>query len=102
MAHNRSVRQRVTDGLKAFREEFLTTQNAANEFEEWSNYDARKLRYTILWAFYQNTAYRNIHKWSQSYRTEYALYKFHGYRPCPSQTPGKFRPERMPVPHYYR
>lgn len=44
--------------------------------ENFTDYDARRMRYQILWAFYENTAYRNIHTWATRYRADYALYEY--------------------------
>ena len=41
---------------------------------DWSDYDNRVNRYALLWAMYENTAYDNIHRWAQSYKTNYGLY----------------------------
>lgn len=58
----------------AFREAYVTADViAAEDFEDFAG---RKLRYEILWALYENTAYRNIHKWAPAYRTVYGLYKY--------------------------
>lgn len=43
---------------------------------DFSNFQARRLRYSILWAFYENTAYRDLHTWAQGYRNRYGLYKY--------------------------
>lgn len=47
--------------------------NNAATFESW---DARQTRYAILWAMFENTAYRRIHKWSTGLKREYGLYKY--------------------------
>jgi len=67
---------RVGAGFKAFQEAIMTTKDAADPFDDYTDYDARRLRYAILWSFYQNTAYRNINTWSTTYRTDYSLYKY--------------------------
>ena len=79
----RSFRQRVTASYKAFREEFMTTDKPLDPLSEFVSWDARRTRYAILWAFYQNNAYRDIHAWSTLYRTKYGLYKYvrHIYNP---------------------
>ena len=43
------------------------------EFDTWAS---RRLRYTINWAYYENTAYSKIHKWATGYKTQYGLYKY--------------------------
>lgn len=67
---------RIRAGLQAFQEKFMITQDAADPFDDYTSWEARRLRYAILWAFYQNTIYRNINSWATAYRTEYALYKY--------------------------
>lgn len=61
-------------GVTAFREAFLSANLADPEnFTEW---DARRLRYSLYWAMYENTAYRNIHSWAVTYRQQQALYRW--------------------------
>ncbi len=67
---------RIRAGLQAFQEKFMITQDAADPFDDFASWEARRLRYAILWAFYQNTIYRNINTWATAYRTEYSLYKY--------------------------
>lgn len=76
MAKGKGLLSRTGAGLKAFREAFMTTKDAADPFDDYTDWEARRLRYAILWSFYQNTAYRNINSWSTSYRTDYSLYKY--------------------------
>lgn len=38
--------------------------------------EARRFRYSLYWAMYENTAYDNVHSWAISYRQQYGLYKF--------------------------
>jgi hypothetical protein len=61
-------------GYKAFREKYVSSDqiNLAN----FTDFDARRLRYSILWAMYENTAYDKIHTWSVSYKSEKGLYKY--------------------------
>lgn len=60
-------------GITAFREAFMSVdaQNAAT-FEDW---DARRMRYAILWSMLENTAYRSVHTWSTKLKADYGLYK---------------------------
>ena len=63
--------------VKAFREEMVTAgMGGAFESEKFNDYDARQVRYQILWASYENTVYRNVHGWAQAYRNKYGLYKY--------------------------
>ena len=64
----------VMTGYKAFNESYVSSDqiNLAN----FTDYQARKLRYSILWAMYENTAYDKIHSWAVSYKTQKGLYKY--------------------------
>jgi hypothetical protein len=63
---------------RAFREEFTNTNLLGNNIfsQDFSTWEGRKLRYAILWAMYENTAYRNMHVWAQSYKTTFGLYRW--------------------------
>lgn len=60
--------------VKAFREEYVTMGLIDNYM--FDDAGGRLLRYDINWASYENTAYRDIHKWARQYRTSYGLYKY--------------------------
>ena len=61
-------------GITAFKEAYLSA--GLTDDTDFSDYDARRLRYALYWAFYENTAYRNIHTWATSYRQQQALYRY--------------------------
>lgn len=61
-------------GIKAFREAYFSSGLEAPE--DFSDHDAREMRYALYWAFYENTAYRNVHSWAIGYRQQQALYKY--------------------------
>jgi hypothetical protein len=61
-------------GFQAFYEAFMSAD--VSDPDDWSDYEARLVRYQILWAFYENTAYRDIHAWSKQYRQSYGMYKY--------------------------
>jgi len=65
---------RLKLGITAFREGYLTS--AVTDTEDWSALDARRLRYQVLWAQYEQTSYRDAHTWATAYRKQYALYKY--------------------------
>lgn len=64
----------VMIGYKAFNESYF--QSDQINLSNFTDFDARRLRYSILWAMYENTAYDQIHKWSVSYKTQKGLYKY--------------------------
>ena len=54
-------------GYKAFQEKYFESDpiNLSN----FTDFDARKLRNSILWAMYENTAYDSVHLWVEGYKT---------------------------------
>lgn len=68
-------------GLRAFREAYVTSDllgldiTSINQ-DDYNSADARRLRYSVSWASYENTVYRRIHNWAIQYLTTYALYKY--------------------------
>ena len=60
--------------IKAFKEDYVVT--GVIDSASFEDAGARLLRYELLWAAYENTAYRNIHTWAQAYRNQYGLYKY--------------------------
>lgn len=78
----------LTAGITAFREAYMNA--GALDTPDFNEFEARKLRYAIFWAFFQNTAYRDINKWAPSLRAEYGLYKFARNIYNPAYRLGKF------------
>lgn len=63
------------NGLKAFRESFMTTDLV--DEKDFSDWEARKMRYALYWSYYENSAYRTmVHRWAHSYLVQYGLYKY--------------------------
>ncbi|MGH9818418.1 MAG: hypothetical protein ACRD6I_20335, partial [Candidatus Acidiferrales bacterium] len=60
-------------GITAFREAFMNADVV--EPDDYETWDARRLRYSLLWAYFQGNPYRDVHKWTRRMRTEYGLYK---------------------------
>lgn len=65
---------RFVAGLKAFREGFM--MSGAEGEGQFGDFEARRVRYAVNWSFYENDAYRHVHTWAQSYKTNYALYRY--------------------------
>ncbi|KKK70993.1 hypothetical protein LCGC14_2918400, partial [marine sediment metagenome] len=65
----------ILQSFKAFRESSLISDSFVTEtaFEDFEN---RRTRYAMLWAFYENTAYRDIHNWARKFREDMGLYKY--------------------------
>ncbi len=61
-------------GIKAFREPYLVA-DLEND-SQFSDINARRFRYSLYWAFFENSAYRSIHTWSQKYKIDYGLYRY--------------------------
>lgn len=60
--------------MRAFREPYLVADPA--DETEFASAEARQLRYSLYWAFYENTAYRHIHRWAKKYKTDFGLYRY--------------------------
>lgn len=65
---------RIMLALKAFREAYVSSDLL--DIDAFNDFAARRLRYAVAWAWYENTAYRDIHKWARKYRIDYALYRY--------------------------
>jgi hypothetical protein len=64
-------------GVSAFRESYFDANTLDLSADaEWSDFDARRLRYQIQWAFFQGNAYRDIHQWAKKMKADYGLYKY--------------------------
>lgn len=72
----------MTAAFRAFREPYLISlpTTVDGDFGDW---EARKLRYALYWAFFENTAYRNIQSWARTYKRDFGLYRYirHIYNP---------------------
>lgn len=69
-----TIKERLVAAYKAFREPMLTA--GLMDETEYDEYDSRIMRYRILWAYYQNAAYRNINQWAKAYKAAYGLYRY--------------------------
>lgn len=67
--------ERIMAAITAFREPYLVADQAT-EGDEWGEWDARRLRYAILWAWYESTVYREVHNFSTKLKADYGLYKY--------------------------
>lgn len=58
--------------LRAFRETWLSSGDLA-----WSEWDARRFRYELLWSYYASDTYREqIHPWAHLVKSQRALYRY--------------------------
>ncbi|WP_422929028.1 hypothetical protein [Singulisphaera sp. PoT] len=66
--------------LSTFRKENVTNQTLPTTefggFDSYGRFQARLQRYALYWAMYENSQYDNVHKWAETYLTEYGLYRF--------------------------
>jgi hypothetical protein len=61
-------------GMRAFYEAFMSAnQQDPTTFE---SFEARQMRYDVLWSLFENTAYRDVHSWSKKLKSDYGLYKY--------------------------
>jgi hypothetical protein len=61
-------------GYKAFRQSYLGVDLLSDE--QFTDFEARKARYAILFAMYENTAYSRMHTWAHLYKVDYGLYRY--------------------------
>lgn len=69
-------------GATTFRQEYMTSsQNVDALFNTPSG---RRLRYQLLWGYFENNAYESVHTWSTTLKAAYALYRYtrHLYNPA--------------------
>lgn len=88
-----SLRRFMRATLGAFREEMVTSN--LEDDTSWNAFDNRRTRYATLWAAYENTLYRNIHSFSQTYRYTYQLYLSTRSLINPAFTIGEFYKEKI-------
>jgi hypothetical protein len=62
------------NGLQAFKEAFMSADTL--DATSFSSFEARQMRYQIYWAYYESSAYDNVHKWANLYKAEYGLYTY--------------------------
>ncbi len=60
--------------VSAFREAYF--MSGVDNDLDYTDFDARKMRYKLLWAMVENTAYRDMQAWARAYKADYGLYKF--------------------------
>lgn len=66
---------RVMAGAKAFREAYMNPDQ--DDPDNWSDWDARQMRYEVLWSYYSGGAYRDaVNPFWRTVRAEYGLYKW--------------------------
>ena len=83
----------LSAGYRAFQEKMVGVD--LNTPQNFTAYEARKLRYAILWAMFENSAYSKMHTWAQGYKSQYGLYKFIRHIYNPSARIGEFWTARL-------
>lgn len=67
----------TTAAITAFREKYFDADLLdVAETGDWGAWGARRLRYDVLWAYYQGNAYRTIHTWSKKLKADFGLYRY--------------------------
>jgi hypothetical protein len=62
--------------LAAFREQYMQADPAEPELADFITPQARRLRYALLWSAFDNTIYRDIHRFARTHRAAFGLYKY--------------------------
>jgi hypothetical protein len=74
-----SVFTRLRRGIEAFMHADTPDGDlvgVSDLYDSWSMLEARRLRYAMAWASYQNTSYRDIHRWARELRRDLGLYRW--------------------------
>lgn len=68
---------RLTAATKAFQKPDIIT-NPLDLDADFNDWDSRRLRYDIFWAFYENSVYIELasRNWPKGYKTQFGLYKY--------------------------
>lgn len=61
--------------VRAFSERYANSDPLQFD-DSFNTLDGRRLRYSINWSMYENSAYRRAHKWAESYKSTYGLYRY--------------------------
>lgn len=69
-----SLMTAINAGATTFRREYFGTGSPGDQAA--ATFDARKFRYELDWAYYDNTAYDRVRLWATQYKTAYGLYKY--------------------------
>ena len=70
----------IRDGVVAWvQTRFLSTSSSVAQERpirerDYGSYPARRGRYAVLWALYENTGYQAIHRWAAQFKVDFALY----------------------------
>lgn len=65
----------MTAGIKSFREAYVSAPSI--DADDFNSFAARRVRYEVNWAAYENTLYRKLlHSYSQAYLNQYGLGKY--------------------------
>lgn len=67
----------ISAAATAFREAYFDADSQDfTGLDDWSDFGARRLRYYVLWAYFQGNTYRDIHSWAKKMRADFGLYKY--------------------------
>lgn len=80
----------IMAATSAFRQEFMSTGTDETGSLSFDSPEARMIRYSILWAFFENTAYDKVHRWASSLKASYGLYRYTRHIYNPSTRIGRF------------
>jgi hypothetical protein len=66
----------ISAGISAFREGAMTSDTIDAGLSDFNSFESRRIRYQVLWSYFESTAYRDIHKWASLMRADYGLYQW--------------------------
>jgi hypothetical protein len=71
-----SLWSKFVAGIRGFREAWMSSGTPLDDSSDFGDWDARCVRYAVLWGYYDSTVYRNIHTWAAKLRSDYGLYRY--------------------------
>ena len=86
----------LMNGLSGFRQGWLNAdtlqqQGGLGDFDTFSQWEPRKFRYDLFWAFFQNNTFQAMsHAWSPTLKAQFGLYKNTRNVFCPGKRLGDF------------
>jgi hypothetical protein len=72
------ARNRWYGGMSRYSESAFASGADCEAFDaqDWGSWEKRQVRYSVLWAFFENNSYLNVHAWAESRKSRRDLYPY--------------------------
>jgi hypothetical protein len=61
-------------GTGTWNESFFSSNGDTRQGRRWGHFMARRLRYEVFWAHFEQNVYRSLHLWAEALKDDYQLY----------------------------